>query len=98
MAQQRRRGKKPGCWVRKSFYVSAEYKSFKTYQELKKNLKSLIEENTVDDNEVTITRTRRGEWLRTLGEKSEGKKGCKAGAGGMVWLAKEANSNRTEQR
>ncbi|HEY4755770.1 MAG TPA: hypothetical protein VIH28_06935 [Ignavibacteriaceae bacterium] len=62
MAQQRRRGKKPGCWVRKSFYVSAEYKSFKTYQELKKNLKSLIEENTVDDNEVTITRTRRGEW------------------------------------
>jgi len=40
--------------------IGKEWRPFKTYAELKSNLKSLIEESP--DKEITVFRSRRGEW------------------------------------
>jgi hypothetical protein len=37
-------------------------KSFNTYAELKKDLKDYILDNHIGDDEVFVTRSRRGEW------------------------------------
>ena len=52
---------KPGCWLRNERGEKLEWRSFVTYKELKKNIRSLIEENR-EDNEVTVFRSRRAEW------------------------------------
>lgn len=55
--------KKPGCWIQEDMHSKSKWREFKTYAELKKNIKNLINENDGGKtNEITIFRTRRGEW------------------------------------
>ena len=60
---------RPGCWIKNPEYRPGEYWSkqgrqkwveFPTYQELKKQMKSMIEQN--DGEDVHVSRSRRGEW------------------------------------
>ena len=53
---------RPGLWLKPKGKDKCEWRFFPTYRELKKNIKNLIEENTDEDNEITIFRSRRGEW------------------------------------
>lgn len=53
---------KPCCWVQPSMRDKSECRRFNTYAELKKNIRSLIEENQGETNCLTVSRTRRGEW------------------------------------
>lgn len=41
-------------------HINGNWRSFPTFKELKKNLKTLIKEN--GGQEITIYRSRRGEW------------------------------------
>jgi len=52
---------RPGCWITTSF-GERKWKTFPTYQELKKHIKELVLENSSEDNEITVFRSRRGEW------------------------------------
>ena len=52
----------PGCWVQRSMHDKSYWREFNTYAELKKNIRSLIEENQGETNCLTVSRTRRGEW------------------------------------
>lgn len=54
--------RKPGCWVQRSMHDKSYWRDFKNYAELKKNIRSLIEENQGETNSLTVSRTRRGEW------------------------------------
>ena len=59
----RKVSKRPGCWIQSSMRDKPQWRSFKTYVELKKNIRSLIEENQGQTNCLTVSRTRRGEWF-----------------------------------
>ena len=61
------RNNRPGVWIQPSMRDKSEWREFKTYRELKKNIRSLIEENqgVASGNEITVFRSRRGncgEW------------------------------------
>jgi len=40
--------------------IKCESRVFKTYTELKRNIHGILERNS--DSEITVTRTKRGEW------------------------------------